>query len=249
MRQHYTAFVYFGRWGRELLYNLFVAHQLTIPTWDFSIGYGSDIMTTLHYYVLGDPLNLVSLLTPVSAAEYVFSALVPVRLYLAGLFFSCFCFRFEKGQAATLCGAISYVFCGYALYAGVRHPFFLNPMIYFPLLLLGAERVLHREKPGLYIFAVFLSAVSNFYFFYQLVFFTVLYAVFRYFMLYRTQRVKQMALSTLRLGGYALIGVAMAAVILLPVLAAFFGDNRLASDYPSSCCMTTATTRGYCGPT
>lgn len=41
-----------------------------------------------------------------------------------------------------------------------------------------------------------------------------------------------MALSTLRLGGYALIGVAMAAVILLPVLAAFFGDNRLASDYP-----------------
>lgn len=232
VRQHYTAFVYFGRWGRELLYNLFVAHQLTIPTWDFSIGYGSDIMTTLHYYVLGDPLNLVSLLTPVSAAEYVFSALVPVRLYLAGLFFSCFCFRFEKGQAATLCGAISYVFCGYALYAGVRHPFFLNPMIYFPLLLLGAERVLHREKPGLYIFAVFLSAVSNFYFFYQLVFFTVLYAVFRYFMLYRTQRVKQMALSTLRLGGYALIGVAMAAVILLPVLAAFFGDNRLASDYP-----------------
>ncbi len=232
VRQHYTAFVYFGRWGRELLYNLFVAHQLTIPTWDFSIGYGSDIITTLHYYVLGDPLNLVSLLTPTAAAEYVFSALVPVRLYLAGLFFSCFCFRFDKGQMATLCGAISYVFCGFALYAGVRHPFFLNPMIYLPLLLLGTERVLHREKPGLYIFAVFLSAVSNFYFFYLLVFFTVLYAVFRYFMLYRTHRVKQMALATLRLGGFALIGVAIAAVILVPVLTAFFSDNRLASDYP-----------------
>ena len=51
-------------------------------------------------------------------------------------------------------------------------------------------------------------------------------------MLYRTHRVKQMALATLRLGGFALIGVAMAAVILVPVLAAFFGDNRLASDYP-----------------
>lgn len=232
LRQHYTAFVYFGRWGRALLHNFFVAHQLTVPTWDFSIGYGSDIITTLHYYVLGDPLNLVSLLTPTAAAEYVFSALVPVRLYLAGLFFSCFCFRFGKGQTATLCAALSYVFSGFALYAGVRHPFFLNPMIYFPLLLLGAERVLHREKPGLYIFAVFLSAVSNFYFFYQLVFFTVLYAVFRYFMLYRTHRVKQMALATLRLAGYALIGVAMAAVILLPVLAAFLGDSRLSSNYP-----------------
>lgn len=233
LRQHYTAFVYFGRWGRELLYNLFVAHQLTLPTWDFSIGYGGDIVTTLHYYALGDPLNLISLLTPMAAAEYVFSALVPVRLYLAGLFFSCFCFRFDKGRAGTLCAALSYVFCGFALYAGVRHPFFLNPLIYFPLLLLGTERVLHREKPGLYIFAVFLSAVSNFYFFYQLVFFTVLYAVFRYVMLYRARRVRQMALATLRLGGLALIGVAMAAVILLPVLAAFFGDSRLASDYPS----------------
>lgn len=113
LRQHYTAFVYFGRWGRELLYNLFVAHQLTLPTWDFSIGYGGDIVTTLHYYALGDPLNLISLLTPMAAAEYVFSALVPVRLYLAGLFFSCFCFRFDKGRAgpsappSAMCSAAS----------------------------------------------------------------------------------------------------------------------------------------------
>ncbi len=231
LQQHYTAFVYFGQWGRELLSNFFVSHQLVVPTWDFSIGYGSDIVTTLHYYVLGDPLNLVSLITPMGAAEYVFSALVPVRLYLAGLFFSCFCFRFDKGRAATLCGAISYAFCGFSIYAGVRHPFFLNPLIYLPLLLLGTERVLHREKPTLYIVAVFIAAVSNFYFFYLLVIFTILYAVFRYFMLYRAHPVKEMTLATLRLGGYALIGVAMAAAILVPVLFAFLGDNRLASDY------------------
>lgn len=231
LRQHYTAFIYFGQWGRELLYNLFVAHQLTLPTWDFSIGYGADILNTLQYYVIGDPLNLLSLATPPAAAEYVFCALVPVRLYLAGFFFSRFCFRLNKGQAGTLCAAISYVFCGFALYAGVRHPYFLNPMVYLPLLLLGVERVLHREKPWPYILAVFLAAVSNFYFFYTLVIFTVLYAVFRYFMLYPTQRLKQMGLATLRLSGYALIGVAMAAVILVPVMAAFFGDNRLASDY------------------
>lgn len=236
LRQHYTAFVYFGQWGRELLHNLFVSHQLTIPTWDFSIGYGSDLITTLNYYVLGDPLNLVALATPAAAAEYVFSALVPVRLYLAGLFFSCFCFRFDKGRAATLCGAISYVFCGFALYAGVRHPFFLNPMVYLPLLLLGAERVLHREKPGLYIVAVFVTAISNFYFFYLLVIFTVLYAVFRCFMLYRDHRVREMGLAVLRMGGFALIGVAMSAVLLLPVLAAFLGDNRLTSAYAYQMC-------------
>lgn len=231
LRQHYPAFVYFGRWGRKLLYNLFVNHQMVIPTWDFSIGYGTDIITTLHYYVLGDPLGLVALITPLSAAEYVFSALVLVRLYLAGLFFSCFCFRFDLNRVGTLCGAVSYVFCGFALFASVRHPFFLNPMIYLPLLLLGAERVLHREKPGLFILAVFIAGASNFYFFYVLVIFTVLYVMFRCFMLFSAPRIREIALAALRLGGFALIGVAMAAVILVPILISFLGDNRLASDY------------------
>ena len=33
-------------------------HQPSLPMWDLHIGYGSDILTTLHYYVIGDPLTL-----------------------------------------------------------------------------------------------------------------------------------------------------------------------------------------------
>ena len=229
VRQHYTAFVYLGRWGRKLLRGLLTGRG--VPTWDFSLGYGADILTTLHYYGLGDPFNLISLLTPMAAAEYVLCALIPVRLYLAGVFFSRFCFRFGKGRAATLCAALSYVFCGYALYAGVRHPFFLNPMVWFPLLLLGTERVLRREGPGLLILAVFLSAASSFYFFYQLVIFTVLYTLLRCASLGWLKRPRELGGAALRMAAFSLIGTAMAGVILLPVLIAFLGDSRLGSDY------------------
>ena len=47
-RQHYVALAYFGKWGREIIKNIFLYHTFEIPLWDFSIGYGSDILTTLH---------------------------------------------------------------------------------------------------------------------------------------------------------------------------------------------------------
>lgn len=36
---------------------------------------------------------------------------------------------------------------------------------FFPLLLIGCERIFRKKRPGLFIFMVFLTAVSNFYFF------------------------------------------------------------------------------------
>ena len=37
--------------------------------WDMNIGYGSDILTTLHYYVIGDPLTLLSVFVPAEHTE------------------------------------------------------------------------------------------------------------------------------------------------------------------------------------
>ncbi len=44
---------YYGRYLREVLHTIFVEHKLELPMWDMNIGYGSDILTTLHYYVIG----------------------------------------------------------------------------------------------------------------------------------------------------------------------------------------------------
>lgn len=61
LRQHYIALLYFGRWGRAVLSNLWACHGLVVPMWDFTIGYGADVLTTFNYYVIGDPLNLLSI--------------------------------------------------------------------------------------------------------------------------------------------------------------------------------------------
>ena len=44
--------------------------------WDMNIGYGSDILTTLHYYVIGDPLTLLSVFVPADKTEVLYEVLI-----------------------------------------------------------------------------------------------------------------------------------------------------------------------------
>lgn len=224
--QHYPALVYYGRWLRSIVKTIFMEGRLILPEWDFSIGYGADVITTLHYYCIGDPLALLSAFVPGRYTEYLYNLLCIVRLYLAGVAFSCFCFRMKKGRVAAMAGAFSYIFCAYALVGAIRHPYFVNPMIYLPLLLVGVERIFHREKPALFMGMVCLSAVSNFYFFYMLVFAVIFYVIVRYFTLPHGGVRKRFVVWMAEFAGYGAVGVAMGAVILLPVILFFLGGLR-----------------------
>lgn len=232
LTQHYNAFVYFGRWSRSILRTLLSEHRLSLPLWDFSIGYGSDVLTTLHYYVIGDPLNLLSIVTPVRFSELAFGGLIILRLYLAGLSFACFCFHTvrKQGRTAVLAGSLAYAFCGYALVLAAMHPYFINPMIYLPLLLLGAERAMQGKSPRLLTVMTALSAISNFYFFYMLAVLTVLYCAIRFCTSTHAHWLRDCAKAAGRVFLYAFLGTAIAAVILVPVTLAFLSDARSGSE-------------------
>ena len=64
LMQHYTALRYYGRWLREIWRILLEQHRLVIPEYSFHLGLGSNIIRTLHYYVIGDPLNILSAFVP-----------------------------------------------------------------------------------------------------------------------------------------------------------------------------------------
>ena len=231
-QQHFRALVYYGQWLREIIKNIFVNHSFSIPEWSFSLGYGSDIITTLHYYVVGDPFSLLSAFVPSKYTVYLYGFLILLRLYSAGLTFSAYCFKVTKtSRLGVLSGSFIYVFSAFGLVASVRHPYFTNPMIFFPLILLGIEKIIDKKSPFVFIIAVFLSCISNFYFFYMIVLLTVIYVVIRLFMLYRKNELLKAVLLVLKLLFYAVLGIMMASIILIPVLSRFFGDARLNNDY------------------
>lgn len=225
--QHYIALTYYGKYLRGIVGELFSNGNFTLPLWDFSIGYGGDILTTFNYYVIGDPLNLLSILVPASKTEYLYSFLVLLRLYLAGISFSMYCRYTKKGSFATLCGTLTYVFCAYALFASARHPFFINPMIYFPLLLIGVEKIFHGKKPYLFIGTIFVSAISNFYFFYMMSILCFLYAMIRFFSVYQKDRIQKFFLCLRNFCGYYLVGGLLAGVLFIPSALALVSGDRI----------------------
>lgn len=230
--QHFNFLEYYGVYLRGIIKNLFSTGQLVIPMYDFKIAFGNDIITTLNYYVMGDPLNLLSAVVPSKYTEVLYNFLVILRLYFAGFAFSAFAFKFtvKKNKFYVLIGSMAYVFCGFVLFASVRHPYFTNPMIYFPLVLLGMEHIFEKRRPYLFIFSVFISAVSNFYFFYIIVLLTVIYGVFRFFMIYKSHRIKAFFTCLLKNGGSAIFATLAAGVIFIPTITALFLSNRSSSE-------------------
>lgn len=229
--QHYKALVYYGRYLRSIGKTLLESHKLIIPTWDFNIGEGSDILTSLHYYVIGDPLNLLSVFVPVKYMWILYDVLIVLRLYLAGLFFSIFCFQTgHKNRFGVLAGTFTYAFCTWGLVNAARHPYFLNPMVYLPLLLIGVEQILRKKRPLVLAVAVFLSALSNFYFFYMLVILVVVYVAVRLISLYRKEPAK-MVKPLIHISLSSILGVLMSAIVLLPVLTIFLASSRMSAEY------------------
>ena len=225
LSQHFSALAYYGEALREFFRNLLAGHPKLVM-WDMSLGYGADILSTLNYYAIGDPLNLLYGFVSPKNTETMYNFMIVLRMYLAGITFIMYARKMKKRSYGTVIGALVYVFSGFCFRLGLRHPFFINPMIYFPLLCLGIEKIYQRERPYVFIFAVCVSAMSNYYFLYMLTIFAVIYAWIRFYKYTEENKMKNFCLTILKFGMYYTLGIAMAAVILLPSVIGFLGNGR-----------------------
>ena len=225
LSQHFSALAYYGEALREFFRNLLAGHPKLVM-WDMSLGYGADILSTLNYYAIGDPLNLLYGFVSPKNTETMYDFMILLRMYLAGITFIIYARKMKKRSYGTVIGALVYVFSGFCFRLGLRHPFFINPMIYFPLLCLGIEKIYQRERPYVFIFAVCVSAMSNYYFLYMLTIFAVIYAWIRFYKYTEENKMKNFFLTILKFGIYYTLGIAMAAVILLPSVIGFLGNGR-----------------------
>lgn len=230
LQQHYLTLEYWGNYLRQIIRDLVVNHRLNIPQWDLHIGYGGDILTTLHYYVIGDPLNLLAAFVPSRYMEYLYDFLCFLRYYLAGITFSMYCFYNKNKKLPVLLGSLIYVYSQWMIVTGMDHPYFMNPAIYLPLIMLGVDKIFDGKKPYLYIWAIVLSAVSNFYFFYMLAIFTAVYVIFRYFTKYRKLIWKELSKTIGAFAGYTVIALMISSPVLLAIIKTMMGNSRMSAE-------------------
>ena len=224
-RQHYPALVYFGQWGRRIIKNIF-SGNFSIPLWDFSIGYGADIITTFNYYCLGDPLNLFAILTPTVYTGYLYTFLILLRMYISGIGFYLLCKHFKVDNKIALFTALLYAFNFFNLRAGTMHIFFLNAPMYLPFLILGIEKIFCKAKPFVFIISVFLFTISNFYFAYVLILIAVVYVIIRFFCADGKKTFSSFFITVSKFFSFGLIGILLSAFILVPLILVYFNNTR-----------------------
>lgn len=196
------------------------------PLWDWNIGLGADVIHSYGYYVIGDPFVYLGLLFPSHLMEAAYHVLVLLRVWAIGISFLFYLRHQGVSHYSGLAAAIAYSFTHFAIFNVTRHPFFLLPLIWYPLLCLGIEKILKGQSAAFFMLAVTASALSNFYFFYKLTLLTVLYALIRYFYLNKKKDWKS-TIKVVSKASYAYaVGLLMSAVLFLPIVFGFLDSSR-----------------------
>ena len=222
--QYILQLRYMGEWLRKTAGG-FLHGDFHPDRFDYTIGMGDDIDAVVRFH----PLDFLSIFVPASGTEALYCVLTVLRCFLAGLSLSAFVFHFRKSRTAALSGALLYVFCGFTFGLGIVHPTYLSHMILFPLMLLGAERMMDPERKksfALFTVCVALGFISNYYFMYISSFGLLGYVLIRFFDLYRTDRLKQFGRLLISLSLAYLLGLALSGIFLFPALARYKSSLR-----------------------
>ena len=159
--QCYPALAYLGNWYRALLHGKF-------QMYDFSIGFGDDVIGALSWYGMGDILILPFSLVPFKYIELSYTLSIVFRLFLAGLFFIKV-FDDSIPDYAKLIGALAYSFCPFVFQYSFIFLVFATPMVWLPMIVAGLKdsyRNGGRFSKKLYFGLLFLS-MCGFYFLYM----------------------------------------------------------------------------------
>ncbi|GHP14862.1 membrane protein [Lentilactobacillus fungorum] len=195
--------------------------------WSWNLGAGADQLTTFAFYVIGDPFSYLIALFPARQLEFGYQVLIILRLYCVGVAFLAWANERSFSRHSKLIGTLIYTFSGYNFYVSMHHPFFLLPMMLFPLLAMGVEKVLHRQNWLPLAIAIGLTLISNFYFAYMLALGTFVYLLTRYLHIAHTAQLPLKKIIYC-LAQAIITGLLMASVILVPTLLTVFQSTRIA---------------------
>ncbi len=157
--QHYPHIVNI----RHMVKDLLLEHRIYF--WTDGIGLGTDVIGTASIEFM-DPFNYIAAAFPVKYMDIGYSFSCVAALYTAGLTMIAFLKYHEYSNFKLLAGGLSYALCNWGL-GVINHSFFLLPLILFPLVILGIDKVFDKKNPLLLIISVTLSFLTFIYFAYM----------------------------------------------------------------------------------
>ncbi len=192
--------------------------------WSSTTDLGANFIGSYSFYLLGSPFFWLTLPFPNSFVPYLMGPLLILKFACAALTAYFYIRRFTRTPHAAQLGAILYAFSGFTVY-NVFFNHFHEAVILFPLLLLSLELLITENRRFVFALTVCLCAISNYFFFFGMVVFCVIYFFVRLFSGAIKVKLSQFAVFVFE----AVIGLLLSAAILLPSILAIAENSRLDS--------------------
>lgn len=195
-----------------------------LPTWGFNYGLGQSV-----YPVLGDPFRLVVVLLGEEAIPYMTGLMQFLKPIAAGLFFYLYLYKVIKSKKAAFIFAVMYAFCGAMIIRGswVR---FSSEVVWIAFLLWAVESYLLDGNWKLLPIAVALLGISLPA--YSTLLYIVLFFVYFLIRLYseKGSLEKKTGKTIVQYIGLYALGIAIAAMIVIPSIYSSFNGARVSGD-------------------
>ena len=192
--------------------------------WNWLTDLGSDFVGSYAFYLLGSPFFWITLIFPNSLVPYLMGPLLIIKFACAALTGYLYIRRFTRTAYAASLGGLLYAFSGFSIY-NIFFNHFHEAIIVFPLLLLAMELLITENRRGVFALAVALCVIVNYFFFFGMVVFCVIYFFVRLISKAITMKISRFFVFVFE----AVLGVALSAIILIPALNSIIGNDRLSN--------------------
>lgn len=192
--------------------------------WNWLTDLGANFIGSYSFYLLGSPFFWITLIFPNSWVPYLMGPLLVIKFALSALTGYLFIRRFTRTPAAAQLGGLLYAFSGFSIY-NIFFNHFHEAIIMFPLLLLSLELLITENRRGIFMLTVCLSALVNYFFFFGMVVFTVIY----FFVRLLSGAIKIRPARFITVAFEAILGVGLAAILLVPSFYAVIDNSRVSN--------------------
>lgn len=146
--------------------------------YDFSMNLGSNCYGLFSYYI-SSPLNIIICFFK---QEHITEAILLLNIIKVGLCATTMTIFLSKttklNKLSVIILSLMYSLMSYNIVYS-QNIMWLDGTIYLPLVILGIENIIKKQKYGIYVISLFLVIVSNFYVGYMVGIFSVVYTIVR----------------------------------------------------------------------
>ena len=217
VKQHIVTLSYF----RNILINFIKTGNLSSFT--LELASGMDMYSNLAFYTFGDFINYFSIFFKSNQLNIFYSLSIFIRIYLIGCSSVFYCKKKKQKMIPSIIGSLMYAFSGLVLNQ-IVHPFFLTPLIIFPLLMLSVELFILNNQKKYFPILVAITILTNFYFAYSSL---LIIAIYGSILIIINFKGKERLLKFTNIIAYGFLGILISAVIILPLLHALINSPRI----------------------